>query len=506
MRFLLIFILIVNCASVGAQFTYFNQITGVLGDENSEVMANVEVISNGYVVWGAGIDSIGQLFHFTRKHDFEGDILVEKVLIFPNQYTYSGVTNSFKWNPYNQHFVYIQGYVLPNGQVEAFLIEFDENLDTTFTKRYSIYPPFTYAIAFEVENDGYIVLGEIGNDAENGAGTFIMKLNFDGAILWSEIMQPNVPSFIYRNWSVTKTLSGYLISGGLHEGGGMDAIDSGIITITDFTGNTLSEIQILYEDELVTNNGDAVNTTNGEIWFCRSIGYADVAEVDNPAILWNKIRLEKFDLETEEIYWMQDYHADFEFIMGGTRKMIATPDGGAAILGLRFGFNFDIYSWMMKLDADGNEEWFQEYTYHNCETCANILQDIEIAPDGGYIAAGYIADYSIDIRNATWLLKVDACGDVEWQGCAPVGVREKEPKAFSVYPNPSAGRFKVASDFNHVIASWTVFTLSGQKLAEGKTVNNENLEINLNLPVGLYALELVQKDGRRENHKIQILR
>src|SRR5690606_7998075 len=314
------------------------------------------------------------------------EISNQNILIHPNQYTYSGIVNSFKWNPYNQHFVYIQGYALPHSQVEAYLIEFDENLDTTFIKRYSIYPPYTYAMAFEVESDGYIVLGEIGNDAESGAGTFIMKLNFNGDILWSQIMQPNVPSFIYRNWSVTKILSGYLISGGLHEGGGIDAIDSGIITITDFTGNTLSEIEILYEDELPTNPGYAVKTTNSEIWICRSIGYADVEEIDNPYIFWNKIRLEKFDLETEEIYWIQDYHADFEFIHGAPRKMIATPDGGVIMIGGRSGLNFDIYSWMMKLDADGNEEWFQEYTYQNCETCANILQDIELAPDGGYIA------------------------------------------------------------------------------------------------------------------------
>ena len=506
MRFLLTLILIVHCASVGAQFTYFNQITGVLGDENSERVANVELASDGYVVWGGGADSTGQGLHFIRKYNYEGEILNENILIHPNQYTYSGITNSFKWNPYNQRFVYIQGYALPNGQVEGYLIEFNENLDTTFTKRYSIYPPYTYPFVFEVENDGYIVVGELGSDAATGAGTFIMKLNFNGEILWSKIMQPNVPSFIYRNFCALPIPGGYLVSGEVSEGYYPSAVDSGLITITDSVGNTMSEMEILYEDELLTGLGVAVKTTNDEIWFCRGVGYADVEEIDNPFVFWSKIRIEKFDLQTGEIYEIQDYHANYEFIMGGQSKMVATPDGGVIILGGRYGFAFDAYSWMMKLDAEGNEEWFQEYTYQNCETCFNVLYDIEIAPDGGYIAAGSFTDYDYGIRNTTWLLKVDACGDVEWQGCAPVGVREKEPKAFSVYPNPSAGRFKVASDFNHVIASWTVFTLSGQKLAEGKTVNNENLEINLNLPVGLYALELVQKDGRRENHKIQILK
>ena len=202
MRSFFTIVFFLNCIVSQAQFTYFNQITGVLDDENSELLTNVEVVNDGYVCWSAGVDSTLQLYLFTRKYDFDGGILVEKSLIFPNQYTYCGVRNSFKWNPYNQRFVYIQGYALPGGIVEAFLIEFDQNLDTTFTKRYALYPPYTYAIAFEVESDGYIVLGELGGTAANGAGTFIMKLGFSGDVLWNEILKPNIPTFIYRNIQV----------------------------------------------------------------------------------------------------------------------------------------------------------------------------------------------------------------------------------------------------------------------------------------------------------------
>src|SRR5690554_2681297 len=319
-------------------------------------------------------------------------------------------------------------------------------------------------------------------------------------------MQPNVPSFIYRNWCVLKVSNGYLISGVVSEGYHPSAIPSGLITITDSVGNTISEIVISDENELVSNAIISCELTSGEILFSQSINYADVEEIDNPHIYWSKVRLSKFDTETEEIYWQQDYHADYEFIQGGARDFEPTPDGGAIILGGRLGWFFDAYMWMMKIDADGNEEWFHEYTYENCNTCYNMLYDIELAPDGGYVAAGYFYNLEVDARTNPWLLKVDACGDVEWQGCSPVGLAEKKPKAFSVYPNPSSGRFTVASDFNHAIASWAVYNLAGQRVAQGKTLNNENVEMNLNLPTGLYALELGLMDGRRENHKIQILK
>ena len=81
-----------------AQFTYFNQITGVLGDENSQSVTNVEVVSDGYVVWGGGVDSAGQGFHFVRKYSIEGVIINENVLVHQNQYVLGGRVDSFKWN------------------------------------------------------------------------------------------------------------------------------------------------------------------------------------------------------------------------------------------------------------------------------------------------------------------------------------------------------------------------------------------------------------------------
>ena len=56
---------------------------------------------------------------------------------------------------------------------------------------------------------------------------------------------------------------------------------------------------------------------------------------------------------------------------------------------------------------------------------------------------GTFTDTSIDFNPHTWLVKVDACGDLEWQGCAqPNGLWEPEVlegSSLEIWPNPVSG-------------------------------------------------------------------
>lgn len=515
MRVLLfIFTFFMYCAPLSAQYSYFNQITGSLTDNDSESSSNVEVIDEGYVIWNGGVNAEGILYHFVRKYSLEGVQLNENILIHPNEYVLSGLTNSFNWNPEISRSVFIGGSSLSQDTLIGYLIEFDENLDTTFTKRYLNYPTYTYPFLFEVVNDGYIVAGQNKLLSGISTGTFLMKLDFQGNIIWSETLHSE-QNEQYRNHVIIKFDTGYCIAGGKHISANSKI---GTITTTNLSGELLTEKFVLDEDEFTTSQFSAgVKLNNGEILLGSYIGYADVAGNTNPDVYWNKVRLSKFNPEINEIYWQQDYHDDFEMILGRVEDMEATPDGGAIVMGGRSGEFYDYYTWLMKVDEDGNEEWFQEYTYENCNDCWNEGGDVELTADGGYIIAGKFANYSINNpRNSTWLVKVDACGDTEWVDCVPVGVEEKEPQSFSVYPNPSEGRFTVATETQNRVVAYSVYDLSGRNLdssrlrsmADARLPNssNEQFEINLNLPTGLYALELMMDDGKRENHKIQVVR
>ena len=504
-RLIILISILFFSAQLRAQFTYFNQITGEQGDLSAEITTNVEIINNRYILLGAAVDD-GTLFLYAREYNNIGEI-VNSNIIYPDssEYVYIGRTKSFQWNPYTETFVFMQGVnLLGQGNLEGYLIEFDSNLDTTFTRRYNQFTPYTYLFTFLIEEDGYVVVGET-TDNPNSQGTFIMKLDFEGYVLWSEIMQPMVFQDIYRNWSIEKLENGYLIAGrGRTEESNFETF--GLLTTTNFQGETINELQVVDSTMLKSNTMSSTQLESGELLTTQVIGYELVEEFNNPNIFWTKLKIRMYDPDTGEFYNEVDFFDNYEYFQGGPNKLLATPDGGVILLGGYFGWYFDKTAWMLKLDSNLNQEWYQEYSYETCNDCENLLYDIELAPDGGYVAAGSFRNSAVDPRTSTWLLKVDACGDVEWQGCTPVGIEEKEPRVFSVYPNPSVGRFRVESDLNQSVASWAVYNLSGKKVAEGNTQNNVTLEISLNLSSGLYALELVQQNGDRENHKIQIVK
>src|SRR5690554_350604 len=111
MRWVLIIILfIVNCAQLSAQFTYFNQITGGQADLTWQSTTNVEVVQDGYVVWGGGVYENGALYQFARKYNLYGDVIIENILFDDSaEYVLSGQTKTFQWNPYTETFIYIHG-------------------------------------------------------------------------------------------------------------------------------------------------------------------------------------------------------------------------------------------------------------------------------------------------------------------------------------------------------------------------------------------------------------
>lgn len=494
--------------NVQAQYSYFNQISGEIGDLSSEITANIEVVNDGYVIWGALVDD-GVLKHYVRKYGVDGEIVDENVLEFENEYFYTGITNSMQWNLYTEQFIVLQGSVVDDG-VSARLLSFDTNLELNQDLVYNEYSPNTYFFGFLIEEDGYVIYGEYGPFV-NGEGTFIMKLDFEGNVVWNEVMQTEVNQVVYRNYSIVSLGDeGYLVAGG-----GVSGNPFGLVTVVNMNGIPQSEIEVQYNDELRTNHFKACKLLNGEILQVQNIGYELMDEDGNPNVFWSKTRLTKFDLESETLYGEVDYFDNYE-MRGGPNDLEPTSDGGAVILGGRYGLNNDLYAWILKVDVDGNQEWFQEYTYETCDNCWNLLYDIEVAPDGGYVAAGNFNNSIVDVRDNPWLLKVDACGELEWQGCAPVGVEEKEPQSFSVYPNPSGGVINIVTESQTQLEAYAIYDLSGRNLDSSRlrskssarlpAYSNGQIQIELNLPNGLYALELVMDDGKRENHKIQIVR
>ncbi len=202
-----------------------------------------------------------------------------------------------------------------------------------------------------------------------------------------------------------------------------------------------------------------------------------------------------------------EHFTNNEMYNAGASKCVPTSDGGAIFVGSNGVFYYDYDAWLQKVDSDGSEEWFKNVNYQTCNDCENILYDIELTADGGYIAAGYFINNAVDPRYSTWLVKVDACGDLEWQGCLPLNVPERKAQCFAVYPNTSAGRFTLETSTQTRAISYAVYDLSGRVVAqENVNAAGNAYQIELNAPSGFYTLQVTSDDRKMKAYKIQVVK
>jgi hypothetical protein len=76
------------------------------------------------------------------------------------------------------------------------------------------------------------------------------------------------------------------------------------------------------------------------------------------------------------------------------------------------------YAWLLKTDANGNEQWDKTYGLDGFDCVYSVVQ----TSDGGYVLAGNIdtaknPDFKGQIlytNNEAWLFKTDANGNLEW--------------------------------------------------------------------------------------------
>jgi len=86
-----------------------------------------------------------------------------------------------------------------------------------------------------------------------------------------------------------------------------------------------------------------------------------------------------------------------------------TADGGYILAGYTRSYGAgDFNGWLIKTDAEGNEQWNRPYG----ENTWDRFEGVQQTPDGGFILVGMSRSWGPE--GQAWLVKTDSVGDEEW--------------------------------------------------------------------------------------------
>ncbi|WP_418638631.1 hypothetical protein [Winogradskyella sp.] len=166
-------------------------------------------------------------------------------------------------------------------------------------------------------------------------------------------------------------------------------------------------------------------------------------------------------------------NVSFVKTLGGTKNdsgqsVVATTDGGYAILGFTQSMNGDITDktnesfdfWVLKYNASGDLQWQKTFGGSADERGSSIIQ----TQDGGYAILGFSFSNDGDLNNNSglqdyWLAKLDANGNLSWQ------------KSFGFQGTDSGISVIQTNDQGYLLTGILDVTASG---GEGNTSRNTN--------------------------------
>ncbi|HVA98470.1 MAG TPA: T9SS type A sorting domain-containing protein, partial [Bacteroidia bacterium] len=147
---------------------------------------------------------------------------------------------------------------------------------------------------------------------------------------------------------------------------------------------------------------------------------------------------------------------------------------------------------ILKTDSLGNQKWLRYYNLPVSDTY--YLIDVQPTADGGYVAAGYNYNHPAN----TWVVKTDSLGCADSTGCVYTGVQElaKTTNLYTLYPNPSNGRFTIASKTVLKEDEYVeIYNMLGQKIYKCK-LNPVTTNIDINpTSKGIYLYRILSKNG-----------
>ncbi|MCW5907217.1 MAG: T9SS type A sorting domain-containing protein [Chitinophagales bacterium] len=186
------------------------------------------------------------------------------------------------------------------------------------------------------------------------------------------------------------------------------------------------------------------------------------------------------------------------------------PDGSYIACGTK---NYR-YAWIVKLSATGQKLWSREYVGIPDWGSQNFLTDIDVLPDGSLIAVGQCQLSGATPPQVGWFLKLDSNG-CEIENCL-VGIEEPAPLSVGegsgvrLFPNPTSSSVTVSLEYEMLNAVLKVYDVTGKAVKEFQVsslpAGHAGLQFTIDisdLSKGLYVIT-AEKQGKFARAKLVV--
>lgn len=482
--------------STSAQYIYFNEVYPGQSP-NGETSANLLVRDSTYVAFGTVVTLDGYISRF-RISDWYGTETALHDTLFFDETIFSGIPESL---------------LESNGEFHALANTADEGIISCELQMYNENYALTHRIPFLVESpdtdqvvantllflpdNNYCVLGAVGFDTipyntlpdSDSYAMYLMKIDTLGNWLWSTFSHHS-ENETYQGNRIFQLANDELLTSGKY--GHQDDPDPILIKYS-------ADGEII--DEYLWGNSncgegmpDLIPNDNGTFsviyQLCLDQQEYQLIEIHRMV----ELHFMTFDPNTMEpetdtvipIEFLEDWNKAF-----GTGDACRTEDGGIACTLLHTDLDYVSHNYILKLNAAGETEWLKEYYCADVE-CANLsMRDLEPSLDGGLVVTGTV-NLEPNLAQRQWLLKVDACGDVEDLGCSYpyVGVREvevEEPEV-KIWPNPARELINIEVENGNSELFFRIIDAIGRCCF---TEVQRGMQIDISsLPPGIYSIVL----------------
>ena len=497
-------IIVINCVlsiAGSAQFyTYFDSLYYPAGSENAFTCRNILTQENNILIGSAGIISGNGRPYFVSCNT-DGS---NPEYILPN----APLIHASGW--YGPQYITTSdgGYLFSDitSSIRSHVIKYSETFDTLWTYTAEIqdsvillYQPLEVA-------DGYLICGAQALFNSNPMNPYpeqllIMKLDFDGHLMWRKLHD------VY-NETVDGQQLWFMRFSGIFELDNGDIILSGaryapmqpFIARLDSAGENLQMYEF-GELEFPDWMPWLVPLENHQFM----VGYAYSDAFDSNTFTVGKSHLMLFDADQMLPTWdTPDTNITWygQFIM----DMIQTNDGGYATCGYHLVPPFQYEGFIQKWSSSGIVEWTKYYNHlPDNDNHFSQFYDIASTQDGGYLLCGSYRYGNNPERG--WVLKVDACGDIQDLGC-PVSVQEvtAEKQGLIVWPVPASERLNVQTVLPGGQWSLCISDMFGHliKTEQRSGLHNAQSIAIQNLPAGVYLLTASDEKGQHWTKKFVV--